>query len=236
MRTSSIRVTLVAGLMAVTGLVQAASFSGHYPAGVEGIKGGSLPPPGLYLRDYNLFYFADRFPEGPPEPQVFAYVQAPRLIWITDKKILGGYFGMDALFPLYYGSVEYDTPAGPVDDDTFTLGDVFVEPVTLSWHWKQFDLGVGYGFWTPNGDYNKDGTRPSRLLAQGFWTHMMTLGGTWFVDQEKTWAVSLLNRYEVHMKKEDTDWSAGDTWTAEWGISKSLQKTLEVGLIGYYQT
>ena len=235
---NGIKALLVAStVLAVTGLVQAASFSGHYPAGVEGIKGGSLPPPGVYLRDYNLIYVANRFPDGPPNPDVFAYVQAPRLIWITDWKVLGGYYGMDALFPFYYGNVQFDTPpSGRMKDDTFTLGDIFVEPITLSWHWKQFDLGVGYGFWTPNGDYDKDGTRPSRLLGKGFWTHMFTAGGTWYVDEERTWAVSLLNRYEIHMDKEDTDWAAGDTYTIEWGISKSLSKTIEVGVIGYYQT
>lgn len=236
MNTSTLRLTLVAGLMAVTQLLQAASFSGHYPAGVEGIKGGSLPPPGMYLRDYNLFYYAERFPDiGPPDFKVFTYVQAPRLVWITDKKVLGGYYGMDALFPFYYADVD-SSVGGPFPDDTFTLGDIFVEPITLSWHFKQFDLGVGYGFWAPNGDYNEDGTRPARLLGKGFWSHMFTLGGTWFVDRNKTWAVSILNRYEIHMDKEDTDWAAGDTFTVEWGFSKSLTKTLDVGLIGYYQT
>ena len=235
MRTSTIRFILVAGLMAVSSLVQAASFSGHYPAGVEGIKGASLPPPGIYFRDYNLFYYADRFPDiGPPDFEAFAYVQAPRLIWITKWKLLGGYYGMDALFPFYYGRV--DSSLGePFPDNTGALGDIFVEPITLSWHPKQFDLSVGYGFWTPNGDYNEEGGRPSRLLAQGFWTHMFTAGGTWFVDEEKTWAVSLLNRYEIHMDKLDTEWRAGDTLTAEWGISKTLQKTIDVGAIGYYQ-
>jgi hypothetical protein len=237
MKTTLIRLSAVTGLLAVTQLAQAASFSGHYPAGAEGIKGGSLPPPGFYLRDYNLFYWAPRFADtGPDNFDAFAYVQAPRPVWITEWKVLGGFYGMDALFPFYYGNVEHDTPVGRLEDDTFTLGDIFVEPATLSWHWKQFDLGFGYGFWIPNGDYNKDGLRPSRMLAQGFWTHMFTAGGTWYVDKEKTWALSLLNRYEVHTEKEDTDWAAGDTYTLEWGLSKGLSKTIEVGLVGYYQT
>ena len=28
--------------------------TGHYVAGVEGIKASTLPPPGFYLRDYNI--------------------------------------------------------------------------------------------------------------------------------------------------------------------------------------
>jgi len=32
--------------------------SAHYVPGIEGIKGSSLPPPGVYLRDYNVVYTA----------------------------------------------------------------------------------------------------------------------------------------------------------------------------------
>ena len=33
---------------------------------------------------------------------------------------------------------------------------------------------------------------------------MLTLGGTWYPDKEKTWAMSLLNRYEFCHEQEDT--------------------------------
>lgn len=215
---------------------QAGSFSGHYPAGVEGIKGGSLPPPGLYLRDYNLFYTADEFPDiGPPGFEAFVYVQAPRLVWITELEILGGYYGMDALFPFYYAEVDAAIPGGPFPHDTLSLGDIFFEPITLSWHGKHYDLGFGYGFWTPNGDYNEDGTQPSRLLAQGFWSHMFTLGGTWYPLEDKSWSLSLLNRYELHGEHPDVDRVVGDTYTLEWGVSRALSPTIEVGIAGYYQ-
>lgn len=227
---------LVAGAaLAVAGLTQAGSFSGHYPAGVEGIKGGSLPPPGLYLRDYNLFYTTDEFPDiGPPGFDAFVYVQAPRLVWITDHKILGGFYGMDALFPFYFAGLDADVP-GPFPDNTFGLGDIFVEPVTLSWHGKQYDLGFGYGFWTPNGDYNDDGLHPSRLLGQGFWSHMFTLGGTWYPDAAKAWSLSLLSRYEIHGDHPDLDLTVGDTYTLEWGLSRALAPGVEAGIAGYYQ-
>ena len=70
---------------ASAGLAQAQpSFNGHYPIGVEGLKGGSLPPPGLYLRDYNLFYWADRLNDAhsgavPADFKAFVYAQAPRV-------------------------------------------------------------------------------------------------------------------------------------------------------------
>jgi hypothetical protein len=222
-------------LLACATQPQAATFSGHYPSGAEGIKAGSLPPPGIYLRDYNLFYYADRFPGGPPNFEALGYINAPRLVYMTDFKILGATYGLDLLVPFYYGEVKFDTPAGRFKDDTFAMGDLLFEPLLLGWNTKQFDFGAGYGFWAPTGDYNKSGTRPSRILAKGFWSHMLSAGATWYPDEEKTWAISALNRYEFHMENDDLDYTAGDTWTLEWGLSKSVTPTVELGLVGYFQ-
>ncbi len=204
------------------------SFGGHYPAGVEGIKAGSLPPPGFYLRDYNYFYWSDQLKNGPPDFDLFAYVQAPRPVWITDFKILGGYYGMDVLLPF----VQTSLTAGGAKDDAFEMGDIHVEPITLSWHIPQADLAVGYAFWAPTGD--SDPRRPVKP-GKGFWSNMFTAGATWYPDKEKTWSFSILNRYEIHTEHQDLPITPGNTYTLEWGISKNLTKTIEFGLAGYYQ-
>ncbi|MFO1497295.1 MAG: transporter [Verrucomicrobiota bacterium] len=214
---------------------QAATFSGHYPSGAEGIKGASLPPPGLYLRDYNLFYDADYFPGGPKEFEAVAYINAPRLIYITDYQIFGANYGLDLLVPFYYGQVQFDAGGSRFKDSTFAMGDLQFEPLLLAWHFKQFDFGAGYAFWAPTGDYNRDGQRPSRLLGKGFWSHMITAGVTYYPDAEKAWALSALNRYEIHHEHQDFDFTAGDTDTLEFGISKSVTKSIEIGAVGYYQ-
>jgi hypothetical protein len=226
----------IASLLVLTPTSQAVNFDGHYPSGAEGIKGASLPPPGIYLRDYNLFYWGDEFPGGPPNFDVSAYAQVPRVIWMSDFKFLGANLGMDLLVPFYYAEVKYDTPARRVSDSTFAMGDLQFEPLLMAWHTKQFDLAAGYAFWAPSGDYNKDGTRPSRVLPKGYWSHMLTAGATWYPDTEKTWAVSVLNRYEFHMEHPDWDYTAGNTYTVEWGVSKTFRKTIDVGVVGYCQT
>lgn len=236
MKINTNTIALVCGLVAAAFIelthgvaVQAApAFTGHYPAGAEGIKAGSLPPPGIYVRDYNIFYYADRYPGGPKDFEVFAYVNAPRVIWISDFKILGGSYGADVLLPLGYTDLE----VGAFNDEHFSLGDIHVEPITLSWHAQQFDAAVGYAFWAPTGDFSLK--HPARL-AKGFWSHMFTAGATWYCDTEKTWALSALNRYEIHMEHEDFDITPGDSYTLELGLSKALTPTIEAGLVGYYQ-
>lgn len=223
-----------AALLASTGMTFANPgtppiVAGHYPAGAEGIKGASLPPPGVYFRDYNMYYSANEYDNGPPNFDISAYINAPRLIWMTDFKILGADYGMDVIVPFGY----MDWNVGHGGGGSYSgLGDMQIEPLLLSWHFQQFDLAAGYAIWAPTGDFSVD--RPD-ILAKGFWSHMLTLGGTWYIDTEKTWALSLLNRYEFCLEQDDTGTEPGQVYTLEAGLSKSITKTMDVGMIGYWQ-
>lgn len=203
----------------------------HYTPGSEGIKGASLPPPGFYVRDYNLAYYATRANDASgnnahvPNFRAFTYANVPRVIWISDTQVLGGYVGVDALLPFLYQSLR--VPG--YDDGTFGVGDFFAES-TLSWHPKQFDFAAGVGVWTLTGD---SGT-PTRA-GLGYWTPMLTAGATWYIDQEKTWAVSALNRYEFNTEQRDTHITPGQAYTLEWGVSKTVAKVIDLGAVGYYQ-
>jgi hypothetical protein len=234
MKTTLHSFLLAGALLALPGLLnaQSPSFTGHYVPGVEGIKGGSVPPPGFYVRDYNVFYTSDRinFPSGdeiPVDFNAFVYANVIRGIWVSDAQVLGGNFFMDALLPLQYTSLEVNSWS----DDCFGIGDIYVEPLALSWHGKQWDAALGYSFWAPTGDSEPGTAKPGK----GFWGHMITAGGTYYFDEKKTWAVSLLNRYEFNMENDDTGITPGQTWTLVWGLSKSLKPTIDVGIVGYYQ-
>jgi hypothetical protein len=235
----TVRCALGLGAALILTVVPAdAQFTGHYPPGVEGVKGGTLPPPGVYLRNYNIGYWADDLEVGGLPPsfdfEISALVFAPRLVWITNAKLFGGYYGADILIPFGFVDWEQGVKGAPghSDDDYFGLGDIFVEPVTISWHGDRFDAGVGYGFWAASGDFDRD--RPP-VFGKGFWSHMLTAGGTWYPDAGKKWSFSLLNRYEFHHEHEDFDITPGQTLTMEWGLSRAVTETVEVGIAGYYQ-
>lgn len=223
----------VFGLLLSLGVsLQAQDFKGNYPIGVEGIKAGSIPPPGIYLRDYNLFYASDRLnnrygDEVPVNFDVFVYAQAPRPIWITPWKVLGANYGMDAVIPFVY----QDVKVGAASDSIFGLGDIAIEPLLLGWHWARADLGVGYGFWAPTGKFS-----PTQMAntGQGFWGHMLTLGGTVYADAAKTWAASALARYEINHEQPDFNITPGNALSLEFGISKTFAKFYDVGVVGYW--
>jgi hypothetical protein len=151
----------------------------------------------------------------------------PRLVYISDVKVLGGYFGVNALLPLISEHVK----AGPFDSSTFGVADLFVDSM-LSWHLKRFDFVFGCGAWMPTGD---SAAPPTTRAGLGYWANMLTAGGTWYFDADKTWAISLLSRYEINAEQRDTHITPGQAFTLEWGLSKTFNKTIDVGPVGYYQ-
>lgn len=218
----------IAAFVSLLLVVLTGSTQQHYPVGAEGIKNASLPPPGIYLRDYNILYVANDFPDGPPGFDALAYINAPRLIWITDKKFLGADYGMDLIVPFGYA----DVSAAGDSDHRFGIADIQFEPLLLSWHQKQFDFAFGYAVWAPTGEFDQDHLAN---LGSGFWSHMLTAGATWHLDSEKTWAIGILNRYEFHHEQKDTDVTPGQTFTMEWAVSKTVCQGVDLGVVGYWQ-
>jgi hypothetical protein len=191
-----------------------------------------LPPPGLYARDYNWFYSADHVNNAQGnkvvDQQAFIYAQAPRLIWITDAKVLDGYLGVDALMPFMYKDLKGI-------EDAFSAGDLFFEG-TWSGHWKHLDVGLGAGVWAPTGKFHADNPI---YAGQGYWGEMLTFGATYYPDEAKRWSISALNRYEFNQEQQVTDITPGQAYTVEGGIGYALSLTesqkIDFGAIGYYQ-
>ena len=204
----------------------------HYAAGIEGLNSASLPPPGFYVRDYNYFYYADKVNGLSQSVDFFAYVNAVKLVYLTDYKILGANWGVDTILPFAYKNIYGQLGTS----GQFSLGDIYACPLLLSWHLKQFDYSFAYGIWAPSGNYSA--SSPAKYLTSpgnGYWTHMITLGGVWHPDEEKTWSLSLLNRYEINTEQWDTHITPGNMFTTDFSLSKAVLKGVDVGVSGYYQ-
>ena len=118
-----------------------------------------------------MFYLADDLNNAagnnfaPNDFQAFVYAQVPRAIWITDMKILGGYFGGDVVVPIVYISLKnLPLPTGPYTSSAFGLGDFTLEN-TLSWHPGQFDIGSAVGINMPTGASGKPTSARTGLLG-----------------------------------------------------------------------
>jgi hypothetical protein len=197
------RILLAIGLLILVAPVALAQQeTSHYPPGAEGLKAASLPPPGTYLKWYNVVYTADTLKDRhgkdvPADLNVNVFATVPRLIWMTEAKFLGADYGMDVAVPFL--NVDLKVGAAGINDSTFGLGDVLYEPVVLGWHFDQMDIGAAAGIWMPTGDF--DPSSPVNA-GKGFYTGMFTLGSTFYFDEEKTWHLSALGRYETNSQTE----------------------------------
>ena len=234
MKSNSARLRLSgsATLLLLLPLAIQAQPTAHYCPGVEGLTAASVPPPGIYARDYNYFYTASRLngPSGQSEVanfNAFTYANVPRIIWISKVKFLGADVGCDALLPL----VDENVRAGSYNSSTFGVGDLLVSGI-LAWHPQRFDFVLCDGVWMPTGD---SAAPLTTRAGKGYWADMLTAGGTWYMDAAKTWSVSALNRYEFNGEQRDTHITTGDAYTLEWGIGKTFANKMNAGVAGYYQ-
>ncbi|NCC53048.1 MAG: transporter [Spartobacteria bacterium] len=207
----------------------------HYVNGVEGLKAGSLPPPGLYWRVYGAYYTADESMDENGDKQdigfdLNVYALVNRLIWSTPVEILGGNYVCDLIVPALQVDLKID--AMEYDKDRTGFGDICVEPFVIAWHGSRYDAAVGLSAYLPTGEYDED---EAANPGKGMWTGMLTLGGTYYLDEGRTWSVSALSRYETHSKIEGRDYTPGDDFHFEWGIGKTLAQVWDVGLAGYCQ-
>jgi len=214
------------------GFCASALAQGHYPSGLEGMAGGSWPGPGFYVRDYNYFYYTDRFNDSRgnrafDDFEVFSYANAIRPIWVANFGVLGGQYSCDVILPFVYT----DSRIGGEKGDTFSFADIYVEPLSLSWRRNQFDAVVAYGFWAPTGESLEGDTSP----GLGQWTHMFTAGGVWYPTEMREWSLSILARYEINTEADDLDLTPGDMLSIEWGLGYAFNREWKAGLAGYYQ-
>ncbi len=221
----------------------------HYVNGVEGIKCGTLPPPGFYIKLYSVYVTADEMIDskgkefklgGAAELELDATIFAlvPRFVWISNFKILGADYGADILIPFVSADIKAETLS--YDKKLTGMGDIAVEPFILAWHGTWYDAGTAIAFFVPVGKYKGDPDTVAtnyELSSPGkdMWTLMFTLAGTVYFDTDKTWTAAILSRYEIHTQQDKMTFEAGDDFHFEWGLGKTIAKIIDVGVGGYCQ-
>ena len=224
--------------------------SGHYAAGSAGIKAGSLPPPGHYAGVLSLYYSADTIKNRYGKTMDVDYsmdlwMVAPYYSYSSEQRILGARYAFNILVPVVHTDfsvgktfgLELPNHLGVFNirlskSDTETgLSDVFITPVQLTWEREWFDITTGLGVFIPTGNYSA--TNPASP-GKGFWTISPSLGGTLYLDKEKTWSISALAHYEFHTKQRDTDRTPGNHLFVEWGVGKTFLQIFKAGIVGYH--
>ena len=209
--------------------------TGHYTPGVQGIKVGTLPPPGFYYIMHNVYYSSDSFYDGDGNKadidfNVNVFANVHRFLYVWENVIFGANYGVHVLVPTTYTDISIG--AFGVDDSKYGIGDIVIEPILLAWNKQKYDISVALAAIAPVGSYD---STEAASPGKSFWTGMLSFGGTYYFDANKSWHASMLNRYEVHGEKKDFDVTAGDDFTFEWGIGKTIpsKQIWSYGVSGY---
>jgi hypothetical protein len=241
------RFLAVAIVLAAPG-AQSADLGGYVP-GTTGLKGATLPPPGVYAISLSFSYRSTdlRDEKGERVTQVHgrkftgkidALATLTSITYISEFKVLGANYG--ARIADSIGNINTETHVGPVVTKHKESGnaDLYVEPIDLSWHLPRFDAFASYGFYAPVGDFRRE---PFTISDR--WTHLFSMGMTAYLDLKKTWAFSIVPRYEIHRRNIHEDFRVGQEALYEWGISKTFRfaseeqkapwAVLDVGPVGY---
>ena len=205
---------------------------GHYTPGALGLGAATLPPPGFHWTSYNMFYTSDTLRDAsgnkiPVNLDLNVFASANQFTYMTRHKVLGADFGADFILPI----VNVDVSMDGVDESSFGIGDIYIEPVVLGWHTPRFDVAVAGGFYIPTGDSGD----PSSV-GKGYWSFMETLGATYYFDTSRTWTASVLTRWLQNTENRDTDITPGAEVVAEYGLAKSFpnaDRIITLGIAGY---
>lgn len=239
--------------MIMSGASMAFALGYGYTPGTEGAMGPSLPPPGFHYKQYNILVDTDELKDADGDDaevigtgakvdfsaKVFA--QAHRFIYITEKKILGADYGMSLIVPIVAKDIEIKAVELGLDSDAANigLGDIFVEPLVLSWHKQRWDFALGLGAQFPTGEWDDSGEAANGDPGcGGYGNILLTLGATYYLDDAKSWTVSALSRTIFYFgEQDDTDYQPGDEFSIDWGISKQFAPSKDLlirpALVGY---
>ncbi|EPL9571038.1 SphA family protein [Providencia rettgeri] len=203
---------------------------GVYPDGLENFMSGALPPPGVHVLMYggNAHYDSIRDNKGDKIPvpgfSVNVNVLAPRLIWVTDQKILGGDLAFHTIVPL----LDVTAKAAGKKDTSRGLGDVTFGPA-LGFH-PSADLHyvVGLDAYAPTGKYSK--TDPSSL-GKNYWA----LQPVWAISYIPPVGVNadLKMMYDFNFRNNDTKTRSGQAFHADYGLGWGFGNGWVAGIGGY---
>ena len=201
-----------------------------YPHGVENFMAGALPPPGVYGMVYGQHYHANRLNDGDgnnlhvPNFEINANVIAPRLIWVTPKKVLGGDLALHTIVPL----VNLEVSAGSRSQSKTGVGDITVGAALGYHHSDKLHSIVALDAYLPTGRYDKNdlaniGTKHSAIEPVYADSYVQPQG---FNADAKI-------GYIINQRNKDTDYRSGDEFHFDYSAGWAFGNGWTAGVGGY---
>lgn len=222
-----------AALLAILGTVHATEGGGSvYPHGTENFMSGALPPPGLYGMVFGNHYSADRVNDQDgndlhvPGFKVRANVVAPRLVWVTGQKVMGGDLAAHVIAPLV--DLKVSTPGGTQSKSG--LGDLTVGLALGYHHSPNLHSVAALDAYLPTGGYDKgDIANIGRNYAAIEPVYALS-----YIDP-KGFNGDIKLGYLINQRNDDTKYRSGNEFHFDYAAGWSLGNGWVLGVGGYYK-
>lgn len=227
-------------LMASFAPLAGAQSRGVYPLGMSATNSGVTPEPGFTYSNQLLFYSRDEVKDEngatlPITGSNSVLMDMNSLIWIREKKILGGArYSAIATLPFAKNDLTSDIHGNISGGGGFA--DSYYVPFILGWNKERVGLRILYGFLAPTGRF---AAGASNNVGSGYWTNAFSSGQTFYLTNGKSLALSTYEMYEVHTAQEGTGTHPGETFDLDYSLMKTFAfvkgTSLQIGVAGYEQ-
>jgi hypothetical protein len=206
--------------------------AGHYIGAATGLENGTPAPPGFYGTFFPVVERVDAL-KGPggatiAKPNINVVANMAAYAVTTQKKILGGYYGLSVIFPIV--NTRFTANLFNASAESAGLSDIYFAPIVLGWEKGNTNYTVNYGFYAPTGSFD-----PSLALnpGLGYWEHQIQAGATYSIGKPKLWNTSLLTTWEISQSRSG-DVKPGPMFTGEYSFGRRFDKyQMNAGIAGY---
>lgn len=214
---------------------------GVYPNGAEGALAGALPPKGLYYLGYLQYYEADRFNDGNgssgllPDFRLKVKAAVNRLVWVSDKKILGADYAMHVIVPV----VNADVHIAGMSGNKTGVSDITFDPLILGWHFKSgLHVLTGLDINIPVGTYDRTSIAN---FSRHYWNVQPVLALAYYKNNVQ---IDVKMMYDINFKNKDAqingfnptgaDYRTGNEFHFDYAATYALKPNVHLGVAGYF--
>lgn len=227
-----LNITIIASIIALVVVPASTAKEGadQYPYGAENWFTGATPPPGFYFINY-AGYYTGRLRNGSGDnailngatPQVDATFDAFRFIEMTRFKILGANYGVHAIVPVVYQSMNLNGR-----NSTTGVGDITVDPLILGWHQEHWHAAAAFDIDLPAGAYNQNDPRIS--IGAHYYSFEPLLAFSYM--PKAGWEASAKLMYNLKTTNPATNYHSGQEFHMDYLVGKHVGNWM-IGATGY---
>jgi len=218
-----------------------------YANGAEGFFCGLAPPPGLYLKNYFLFYKAEKMRDNSGDEigafdRAIVWADIIRFIFITKKTFLGASYGTQLFIPYVDKDLRFNVPVGPKNKRHYTdrgIPCIIYTPYILGYHLLngRFHCLFATDIYIPVGSQQDNNLAN---VETNYWTIEPLWAFTFFLT--KRWDISSKLMYSFNTEQQDcptiygvnVDRRPGQEFHLDYTTSYEVAEGLRIGITGYY--